>query len=97
MPINPHSEFSGDPIIPSPRPAPDDGIESLGRTGSEQAVWWYDQKLIRSGERRFSGHINTIGGTEGDRLRSELSAVTRDLLTWAAQQATESSEDGEAA
>ncbi|GAA0528849.1 hypothetical protein [Saccharopolyspora erythraea] len=69
--------------IPSPRPAPDDNVAKLPQISCDQAVWWYDQELQRGDTRRFSGYVNAIGGTEGDRLREELVAVIRDLLEWA--------------
>lgn len=86
-------------VVPLPRKAPDDEVENLPVIASEQAVWWYDQNRKRGGDRRFSGHINRIGGAEGERLRGELAAVIRDLLHWAAEQQSrdESTEDGEAA
>ncbi|WP_139320805.1 hypothetical protein [Saccharomonospora sp. CUA-673] len=86
-------------VIPLPRKAPEDDVENLPKIAPDQDVWWYDQKQKRGGDRRFSGHINRVGGTEGERLRGELAAVIRDLLHWAAEQQSrdESTEDGEAA
>lgn len=86
-------------VIPLPRKAPDDDIENVPQTGSDQPVWWYDQRRKRGGDRRYSGHVNHVHGAEAERLRSELADVIRDLLDWAAQQQTgdHSTEDGEAA
>lgn len=85
-------------LIPQPRQAPDDDGQNLPITTSDQVVWWYDQTRKCGGNRRFSGHVNLIGGAEGDRLRSDLSAVIRDLLQWSAEQyRDQSTEDGETA
>lgn len=87
-------------VVPLPRKAPDDDVENLPKTGHEQDVWCYDQQQKRVRSRRFSGHINRVGGAEGQRLRGELAAVIRDLVYWAAEQPSrddESIEDGEAA
>jgi hypothetical protein len=85
-------------VIPLPRTAPDDDIESLPPTGSDQAVWRYYQGRKRGANRSFSGHATSVGGAEGERLRGELAAVIGELLDWAARQShNESIEDGEAA
>lgn len=98
-----HDTTSGDeydPVrVPRPRRAPDDDAGNLPEMASDQAVWWYDQKRARGGDRRFHGHVTRVGGAEGERLRGELAAVVRDLLEWAAEQQSrdESTEEGDAA
>jgi hypothetical protein len=72
--------------IPSPRPAPDDHIENLPDIGSDNPVWQYDQPRKRGNNRCYTGHVDRIGGTEGDRLRGDLAAIISDLLDWAKQQ-----------
>lgn len=86
-------------VIPLPRKAPDEDIDNLPHTCSDQPVWWYDQTRERCGDRRYSGHVNHIHGAEAERLRRELADVIRDLLDWAARRSTgdQSTEDGEAA
>ncbi|MGQ0773481.1 MAG: hypothetical protein ACT4NY_03535 [Pseudonocardiales bacterium] len=86
-------------VIPLPRQAPDNDIENLPETGSDQPVWWYDQRRKRGGDRKYSGHVNHIHGTEAERVRGELADVIRELLDWAARQQSDeqSTEDGEAA
>lgn len=90
-----HTDENGGVVVPLPRKPPDDDVENLPEIATDQAIWWYDQKRKRGGDRRFSGHINRIGGAEGERLRGELAAVIRDLLRWAAEQQShdESTED----
>ncbi|GGM34595.1 hypothetical protein GCM10012275_02340 [Longimycelium tulufanense] len=84
--------------IPRPRTAPDSDIENLPKTGSDQPVWWYDQRRRRGSDRQYLGYVNPISGTEGERIRGKLADVIRDLLDWAAQQSQDqSTEDGEAA
>jgi len=39
----------------------------------------------------FHGEVQTISGPEADRIRAELADVIRDLLLWAAGEATENS------
>jgi len=97
-PDNPHDEHEA-VVIPLPRKAPDNDIENLPETGSDQPVWWYDQRRKRGEDRHYSGHVNHIYGTEAERVRGELADVIRDLLDWAAQQQSgdHSTEDGEAA
>lgn len=85
-------------VIPLPRKAPDDDIENLPHTASDQPVWWYEQKRKRGGDCSYSGHVNHVHGAEAERLRGELADVIRDLLDWATQQSSDqSTEDGEAA
>ncbi|MFC0432577.1 hypothetical protein [Kutzneria buriramensis] len=86
-------------VVPLPRKALDDYIESLPETGSDQPVWWYDQKQKRGGDRTYSGHVNHVHGAEAERVRGELAKVIQELLDWAAQQQSgdQSTEDGEAA
>ena len=102
-PNDPHDDHDSDHdavVIPLPRQAPDDYLESLHQTGSDQPVWWYDQEWKRGGDRRYSGHVNHIHGAEGERLRGEFAAVIDELLDWAAQQIQnqpDSRQDGEAA
>src|SRR5690606_41172415 len=85
-------------VIPLPRNAPDNDIENLPETGSDQPVWWYDQRRKRGEDRHYSRHVNHIYGTEAERVRGELADVIRDLLDWAAQQSGDpSTEDGEGA
>jgi hypothetical protein len=101
-PNDPHDDHDSDRdavVIPLPRQAPDDYLEDLLQTDSDQQVWWYDQKRKR-GDRRYSGHVNHIHGAEGERLRGEFAAVIGELLDWAAQQVQnqpDSTENGEAA
>ncbi len=85
-------------VIPLPRRTPG-STENLLETGSDQPVWWYDQNWKRGDDRRYSGYVNNIHGTEAERVRGELADVIRDLLDWAAQQQIrdQSTEDGEAA
>jgi len=73
--------------------------KALRPTRSDRAVWWYDQKRKRCGERRYSGHVHHVHGVEAERVRGELAAVVLDLLSWAGQQQfdDQSVEDGEAA
>jgi hypothetical protein len=107
IPNNPHDNDGDDHhngqdavVIPLPRYAPDNDVENLPKTGSDQPVWWYDQKRKRGGDRRYSGYVNHIHGAEGERLRGEFAAVIGELLDWAAQQIQnqpDSIEDGEAA
>lgn len=96
-PDNGDTPFVG---IPSPRPAPDNHMENLPKTGPPQPVWWYDQPRKRGNNLRYTGHVTRIGGAEGDRIRGELTAIIRDLLDWATQQADaestpESRQDGD--
>lgn len=101
-PNDPHDDHDSDrdaPVIPPPRQAPDDHLEDLAQTSSDQPIWWYDQKRKRGGDRRYSGHVNHVHGAEGERLRGEFAAVIGDLLEWAAQQVQNQSDsiaDGEA-
>ena len=76
-----------------------ENTDNVQKTGHDQGIWWYDQAKLDGGSRRFAGHVNHVGGAEGERLRAELAAVIRDLLAWAAEQRSrdESIEDGEAA
>ena len=84
-------------FVPSPRPAPDDNIENLPTIDSDQPVWLYEKEFKRNADRRFIGHVTQVSGTEGDRLRDDLTAVIRDLLDWAAiQSQSQSPEDGAA-
>ena len=86
-------------VIPQPRQAPDDYLDDLPKAGSDQPVWWYDQKRKRSGDRTYSGHVNHVHDAEAERVRGELAKVIQELLDWAAQQQSgdHSTEDGEAA
>lgn len=70
-------------IVPLPRQAPDDHIEHLPTTTAGPPVWSYDQKRPRSGDRRWTGHISHVSGTESGRLRGEIADVIADLLRWA--------------
>ncbi len=45
----------------------------------------------------FHGEVETISGPEADRIRAELADVIRDLLLWAADEATGNESDEEAA
>lgn len=87
------------------RQPPQESTDTSQKTDHDQVVWWYDHTQRQGGIRRFSGHVNHVGGAEGERLRAELAAVIRDLLAWAAEHSRtaehpsriESTEDGEAA
>jgi hypothetical protein len=86
---------SGDAIgfpIPSPRPAVDDYIKNLPEIDSDNPAWSYDQPRKRGNNRHYRGHVDRIGGTEGDRLRGDLAAIVRDLLDWAARQTASDAE-----
>jgi hypothetical protein len=82
--------------IPSPRPAADDDMGSLPEIVSGDPVWRYDQPRTRGrNNRHYRGHIDRIGGAEGDRLGGSLAAIIRDLLDWAKRRTeNESREDG---
>jgi hypothetical protein len=85
-----------------PRPAPDSNPGNLPKPIPDDAEWWYDQKARgeRGKNRRYTGHVQRIGGTAGEKIRAELAAIIRDLLEWAQQQQedaasqNESREDG---
>jgi hypothetical protein len=86
---NPDNHWGGDASpfgIPSPRPAPDDHIGNVPDIGSGDAVWQYDQPRKRGDDRRYTGHVDRISGTEGDRLRGGLAVIIGGLLDWAKQQ-----------
>ena len=58
-----------------PRPAPDNKSENLPKTiPGDDAEWWYDQKAKdkRGKDRRYTGYVQRIGGTAGEKIRSEL-------------------------
>ena len=82
-----------------------ENTDNVLKTDHDQGGWWYDHTQQQGGARRFSGHVNHVGGAEGERLRAELATVIRDLLEWAAEHShtaeqpsrVESTEDGEAA
>lgn len=77
-------------LVPRPRP-PAEPVEHLTdpipaispNTGADQAEWCYYETRKRGTQRRYTGQINTVSGPEGERVRSELAAVTRELLKWA--------------
>ncbi|USX56227.1 hypothetical protein [Lentzea sp. HUAS12] len=57
-------------------------VESTG------VAWSYLWEGSRTGGRYlFSSQVNRIGGVDGERRRLELTAVVRELLHWAGQQA----------
>jgi hypothetical protein len=84
------------------RPAPDNNPENLPKPIPDDAEWWYEQaaKGKRGTHRRYTGHIQRIGGSAGEKVRADLAAIIRDLLEWAKQQQDdaaaekESREDG---
>jgi hypothetical protein len=82
--------------IPLPRPAADDDMSGLPVIDSGDPVWRYDQPRSRGrNNRHYFGHVDRIGGREGDRLRGNFAAIVRDLLDWAKRHTeTESREDG---
>lgn len=56
----------------------------------------YNQTEGRSRSRwAFTGQVEYVGGAEGERMRTQLAAVLRDLLEWAAEQGRD--DDREAA
>lgn len=54
----------------------------------------YNRTEGRSGW-AFTGQVEYVGGAEGERMRTQLAAVLRDLLEWAAEQGRD--DDREAA
>jgi hypothetical protein len=85
------------PVVPRPRPTPDDHPENLPDIGADQQIWQDNQTGKRGKQRRVTGHVTRIGGAEGERLRGELATIIRDLLNWAAQQSndTQSGDDSD--
>jgi hypothetical protein len=89
--------------MPRPRPVPDNDGEHLPDTIFGEAEWWYYQRAQgkRGKDRRYTGRVQRIGGSAGEKIRAELAATIRDLLEWAKQQQDdaaerESSTDGRA-
>jgi hypothetical protein len=81
--------------IPSPRSPLDDTIGILPEIDSDDPAWWYDQPRKRGNDRRYWGHVERVGGAEGDQLRRNLAAAIRDLLDWANEQMKKSGKDSE--
>lgn len=52
--------------------------------GIGEEPWRYRVER-RSGGMEFTAHVTYVDGAEGERLRRELAAVTRELLVWAAE------------
>lgn len=48
----------------------------------------------RGGGLDFTAHITYVDGAEGERLRRELAAVTRELLVWATERKRDRDRDG---
>jgi hypothetical protein len=78
-----------------PRPAPDDNPDTLSKPDRHKAEWWYDQRGKRGNNRRYTGRVERLGGSAGEKLRLELAATIRDLLEWAQQQQVDSESTGE--
>lgn len=58
---------------------------------------WRHRVDRRGGGMEFTGQVTYVDGAEGERLRRELAAVTRELLTWAAERKRDRSRDDSAA
>lgn len=83
----PRSPLDDSPVLDPPPPATlDPQRDGRGSaTGSVESDFRYDQTWLRGQRRRYHGHVERIGGAEGERLREDLAAVVRDLLDWATQ------------
>lgn len=81
-----------EPAVPKPRrPANGHGnSENVGCDGE----WSYHYRGQRGADVTFDGHVILVGGEAGERLRSELGVVLRELLEWAYDKRSES-QDGE--
>ncbi|WP_155984740.1 hypothetical protein [Saccharomonospora piscinae] len=63
-------------------------------TREHDAAWYYEQPC-RGGRRHFTGNVFYVGGSEGQRLRTELAAIVGDLLRWTCQQQAASNHPGD--
>ncbi|MFB9727249.1 hypothetical protein [Haloechinothrix salitolerans] len=75
------------------------GVTDWSRSPDSTATreWVGGSPLRERGGRRHETHVRYVDGAAGERLRSELAAITRELLEWAAHASKQESEDGEAA
>ncbi|MGH3428463.1 MAG: hypothetical protein ACREP9_00915 [Candidatus Dormibacteraceae bacterium] len=87
---NRDSEEPDTPAVPQAHNNPD----STPDTGSDQEIFRYVQTSKRGRSRTFTGHVTYVGGAEGERLRRELAAVTRDLLEWARSRSNDAEPSG---
>lgn len=89
-------EFGSVPFdrMPRPRPVPDNDSEHLPETIFGEPEWWYYQRAQgkRGKDRRYTGRVQRISGSAGEKIRAELTAAIRDLLEWAKQQQDDAAE-----
>ncbi|MFI0724309.1 hypothetical protein [Streptomyces sp. NPDC021224] len=69
----------------SPWKRQEDGPPTETDSCSEQPNWSYTGRSERGRARHFTGHVTTLGGAAGERLRGELAIAVRELLRWAAE------------
>lgn len=85
-----NTEYGSVPFdrMPRPRPVPDNESENLPETIFGEAEWWYYQRAQgkRGKDRRYTGRVQRVSGSAGEKIRAELAATIRDLLEWAKQQ-----------
>lgn len=75
--------INGETVSPWKRQEDVPRIETDSPT--EQPSWSYTGRSERGRARHFTGHVTTLGGAAGERLRGELSVAVRELLRWAAE------------
>lgn len=81
-----------EPSVPKPRRPTDSHGESEG-VGVDRE-WSYHYRGKRGADVTFDGNVILVDGEAGERLRTELGAVLRDLLEWAHDKRSQS-QDGE--
>jgi hypothetical protein len=69
----------------SPRQRPREDLRTESDSPTEQSGWSYTGRSERGRARHFTGHVTTLGGAAGERLRGELAVAVRELLRWAAE------------
>jgi hypothetical protein len=81
-------------VIPFPRKPPDNAIPTT-KPDPGTAESTYNRPDERRPGWLFTGQVEYVGGSEGDRMRAQLADVIRELLEWAAGQSRD--QDREAA
>jgi hypothetical protein len=81
---DPPKDDHGADVIHFSTSAEEQATKESSKDCRDQGVWRYHQRNARGRDLNYIGHATYIGGAEGERLRSELALVIRDLLDWAA-------------
>lgn len=82
----PGHTVAASPVVGATRntdPHPVDDVLPVSESNPEDDWTWVRPASGRRRKLTFSGHVRYVDGAEGERLRSKLGAVLRELLEWA--------------